>query len=815
MTRAARLLLPVLTVTLLAPVVDHASAQRRGGGGGGGHHPREARPQAEEAAPEAPGGYGVSLVGVQQAFQRGEGRQALAAYERAAADAERGGDNVALARALAATAFAAERLGLYQKAVRDGTRALDLHRAQPPSAATASTMVSLYATVGGAWLAVRDVVQARRVLEDGLAFATASTRRHEHGAGAAKIARSLSHAAYVEKDYATARARGEEAVQIIEALMAGARRPERAAAHRRLAANSLVTVGRAELALGHPAEAQAAFERARQYATQAGAPDVAGAALGAAGAAALQRHDFSGALALYQDALRLATPVGNVHELIQLQSGAARSLAGLGRHDEALAAARRAIVLIEDVRAELGEPGLRSGYLDDKQAIYHNAVHMALRSRQPQEAFELAERSRARAFLDLLGNRATLSKGRTRALVDEEVALRAHIAEARAAASEAEDENDARRARAAAETADRAYRAFLDRVRKESLEQASLMSVEPVTLAETQALLPESTTLLEYLVSGREVIVWVVEREATRVFRLPIERSALVAEVQQFRAAIADRAALPAVQDRARALYDTLVAKALPAVHGDRLLIVPHDVLHYLPFAALRDPDGHWLVERYTLSTLPSASVLRYVGDKGAGAGAATLAIGNPDLGPGLELRFAEREARLVADKRPAATVLVRGEATEARAKSLLGAAGIVHFATHGELSETDPLSSALLLAPGGGDDGRLEVREVLGLDLHARLVVLSACETGLGKLSRGDELVGLQRAFLYAGTPAVVTTLWKVDDRASFELVRVFYERLAAADSAPALRQAQVEVMKTFAHPFAWAAFVLTGAPR
>lgn len=103
----------------------------------------------------------------------------------------------------------------------------------------------------------------------------------------------------------------------------------------------------------------------------------------------------------------------------------------------------------------------------------------------------------------------------------------------------------------------------------------------------------------------------------------------------------------------------------------------------------------------------------------------------------------------------------------------------------------------------------------MLGLDLHARLIVLSACETGLGKLSRGDELVGLQRAFLYAGTPAVVTTLWKVDDRASFELVRVFYERLAAAESAAALRQAQVAVMQTHAHPFAWAAFVLTGAPR
>jgi CHAT domain-containing protein len=93
--------------------------------------------------------------------------------------------------------------------------------------------------------------------------------------------------------------------------------------------------------------------------------------------------------------------------------------------------------------------------------------------------------------------------------------------------------------------------------------------------------------------------------------------------------------------------------------------------------------------------------------------------------------------------------------------------------------------------------------------------VVLSACETGLGKLSRGDELVGLQRAFLYAGTPAVVTTLWKVDDRASFVLMREFYTHLQARGPAQALRQAQRAAMAQFPHPFAWAAFSLTGVPR
>ena len=154
----------------------------------------------------------------------------------------------------------------------------------------------------------------------------------------------------------------------------------------------------------------------------------------------------------------------------------------------------------------------------------------------------------------------------------------------------------------------------------------------------------------------------------------------------------------------------------------------------------------------------------------------------------------------------------MREHATEAVAKTLGGHARVLHFATHGELSEQDPLRSALLLMPGGNEDGRLEVREIFALDLNARLVVLSACETGLGQLTSGDELVGLQRAFLYAGTPAVVTTLWKVDDRASFFLMRAFYKEIATQEPPAALRAAQRATLREFPHPYAWAAFGLAG---
>jgi CHAT domain-containing protein len=138
----------------------------------------------------------------------------------------------------------------------------------------------------------------------------------------------------------------------------------------------------------------------------------------------------------------------------------------------------------------------------------------------------------------------------------------------------------------------------------------------------------------------------------------------------------------------------------------------------------------------------------------------------------------------------------------------------MLHFAVHAELNEQDPMSSALLLAAEGKGDGRLKVGEIFSLNLKANMVVLSACETGLGKLSNGDEMVGLTRAFIYAGTPSIITTLWKVNDRASYELMKEFYEHLKTGNKVEALRLAQLKTMQEFPEPFYWAAYQLTGEP-
>lgn len=165
--------------------------------------------------------------------------------------------------------------------------------------------------------------------------------------------------------------------------------------------------------------------------------------------------------------------------------------------------------------------------------------------------------------------------------------------------------------------------------------------------------------------------------------------------------------------------------------------------------------------------------------------------------------------------------IFLRGEATEENAKSeaYLPHARLIHFATHGVISEQQPQRSGLVLTldEDPAEDGLLQVYEIFNLKINAELVVLSACETGLGKEVRGEGLIGLSRAFLYAGTPRVVVSLWQVADRSTAELMVRFYEHLTQGmDKTESLRQAKLELLEEgrLAHPYYWAPFILIGKP-
>ena len=231
-----------------------------------------------------------------------------------------------------------------------------------------------------------------------------------------------------------------------------------------------------------------------------------------------------------------------------------------------------------------------------------------------------------------------------------------------------------------------------------------------------------------------------------------------------------------------------------------------------MPFNALRNGRG-FLIEHYGLRLLPSASVLAFL-DKPRRTEADLLAYGNPDLGDArYALPGAEAEAAAITRLWPDTRLLVGSDATETQLKQAAGLFRVVHLATHGQFRADAPLESRMLLAPDAANDGNLTVPEIYGLRLNAELVTLSACETGLGDVASGDDVIGLTRGFLYAGARSIVSSLWKVPDASTKLLMTVFYTELrAGADKVTAMRVAQQKVRAQYPHPVFWAAFQVTG---
>jgi len=477
---------------------------------------------------------------------------------------------------------------------------------------------------------------------------------------------------------------------------------------------------------------------------------------------------------------------------------------------EAVEYYKKAIGSIESSRSQIQSEELRKSYFANQGAAYVGIIRASLSANQPSDGFDYNERARSRAFLDLLGTKVQLSRGGS--LAEEEQTLKARInaLSARLGGPDDGEEEapvDGAQLRRELAAAQKAYDTFVAKVKKENKEQASLMNVEPLTVKQVQDLLDPGVTMLEYFVTNELVIAWVVGKDSVQSVQIPFRRKELQAKVTSFRESISQLEEPSKLNQQAEQLHKLLIQPALPHVKGKELIIVPHDVLHYLPFQALLSPQSKYLIEDFPISYLSSASLMQFTQEKKKARGELTsilakggnvLTFGNPDLGdPKMSLSFAGVEAKEIKSLYPQSTVYLETEATEERAKSLVGNNDIVHFASHAELSEDDPLSSAILLARSDKEDGRLEVREIFGMDLKASLVVLSACETGLGKLSSGDELVGLTRAFIYAGTPSVVASLWNVEDSSTAQLMASFYKNLKTMTKVEALRQAQLQLIQ------------------
>jgi CHAT domain-containing protein len=455
---------------------------------------------------------------------------------------------------------------------------------------------------------------------------------------------------------------------------------------------------------------------------------------------------------------------------------------------------------------------------------YERAVLLAFKLGDHAQAFELSERARARALLDQLGNnRINLRHGLSTELVEREQALRLEVAalqrqlgSGRVMPVTQQPSAEATRALAGRLAVRRQeYVNLLARLKASNPEYAALRTIDPVSLKSLQALIGAGTTLVSYFVTPEKSLAFVITRDSFRAVELcPGGRCVSGRELKDAVTRFRDFAELSDPHPPSlRKLYGWLVEPVKQHLRTATVCVIPHGVLHYLPFAALSSGDG-FLGEHYGIYYLPSASVLPFIRRK-PDAADSLLAVAQSSVEGFPLLRHAEETAQKIAE-RYNTQALTGSAATETAFRARAPRARSLFLAAHGRMDPSSPLFSSIFLAPDEKNDGLLEVHEVYELDLReADNVVLSGCQTQLGELSRGDEVVGLNRAFLYAGTPTVIASLWSVREVQTGEMMMSFYEgRSRGMSKAVALQRAQSLVRASHPHPYYWAAFVLTGAP-
>jgi CHAT domain-containing protein len=459
------------------------------------------------------------------------------------------------------------------------------------------------------------------------------------------------------------------------------------------------------------------------------------------------------ALDLFTSALNEASGSDAEYHRLWAQEGIGRSYLALGDRANAAKAYSAAVTLTDAVRARFRSEEFKTGLFGDLQQIFEQAMLLSMDTGDTVGAFEISEKSRARALLDIVRDRVAGSESGT-------------------------------------------------------------LSGTAKSAAAIRAALHPDEALVEYQTLNDRLLAWVVHSSGISGFTIKQSRADLDKQVGEFRQAILDRK--DAAAQLGQGLYSVLISP-LNLAAGERLIVVPHGPLHYMPFQALRDGNTY-LIERNAIAIAPSASVAVQLLAKKEGQQVRLVAFGNPELGlgPRYALPGSEREVQELGALFPEKQIFLRRDASKNNFTQTASSSRILHVAAHAEVDAVDPLFSRILLAGQDSQPGSLEARDVFGLNLNnVSLVTLSACESGLGRIARGDEILGFTRSFLSAGAGSLIVSLWPVADDSTELLMSTLYGELAkGVELQLAMQTAQVTVLKRsrFARPFFWAPFNLIG---
>jgi len=567
------------------------------------------------------------------------------------------------------------------------------------------------------------------------------------------------------------------------------------------------------------------------------------------------------ALDFAERAATLARQIGETEVLwrARLMSGAAYR--ALNQPAQARLAFEEAVATVETLRTSVaGGEEEQQRFFASRVSPYYAMADLLVAEGRATEALTFAERAKARVLLDVLQTgRVNVTKALTTQEQEQERRLRAEITSlntqvTRASKSDKPDQASLGELKSLREKARLSYEAFQTSLYAAHPELKAQRGEAPIIKAEELvALLPDAgSALLEYVVTDEVTYLFTVTKAVgkptaqVQVFTLSVTRAELARQTENLRGHLARRDL--GFRTSAGQLYQLLIKPAEAQLRGKtNLVIVPDDKLWDLPFQALLAEGHRYVIEASAVAYTPSLTVLREMQAarsrrQAAAANSSLLALGNPLLGKETieratmtvrdeklgPLPEAEQEVRALGQLygSPRSKVYIGPEAREDRVKTEAGQASILHFATHGTLSNASPMYSHLVLTPGEKDeDGLLEAWEVMQLDLKADLAVLSACETARGRFGAGEGMIGLTWAMFVAGVPSTVVSQWKVESASTRDLMVSFHRGISSPPRAgkpkvtktEALRQAALKLLKNpeTNHPFYWAGFVLVGDGR
>jgi CHAT domain-containing protein len=472
-------------------------------------------------------------------------------------------------------------------------------------------------------------------------------------------------------------------------------------------------------------------------------------------------RDCASALSDYNQALETYRRLPEVTDrLYQIHKGKLFCFQQLDRREDFAGELQTVLDLSEQYRATIREDASRRAFFANEQDVFDAAAANAITEGDARGAFAFIERSRARSLLDFVES-------------DKPIA---------------------------------------------EVEKNFASVTQPLRLAEIQARLPEQVQLVQYAVLPETLAIWVVSKTRFTLIEKPITAVALQKKIEDYQIAVLSKAPVAEVKQLGKELYQLLIPTDLS---DQELCLVPDTSLHQLPFASLVSPSGKYLLEDFALFYAPSASVLvlatENAGHKDRITNESLLSIGNPDFdrdeNPNLaDLGSAAAEAKSIAGDYQGSIPLLGDEATKDRFLRDFTAANVIHFAGHFLANRQSPGNSKLLFA-----GGELRASELGTYKLpQAKLVVLSACETGFERYDKSEGAIGIARTFLALGVPLVVATQWKVDSEPTKDLMIAFHRnrKINQMTSAESLRQAQLEVLRNgqTQSPYYWAAFSLFG---